>query len=578
MSQTRPSAHQLYSKYINNKRLREGALGDTALGLWGKIPLNLDEAVRHLQKVQKKDEPESEHLETLKKNMKRHLRRLGILTEGTSQKIDQMHKGVVETGQQPNCLGGPSLILNKVAYMKYLAEKAGIAPLYFVVDYDGIQPELTNTRLPSPSPHGLILKYPVEPESENCPIYTLDNPSEEWLTQNLEKITSNYRGLLKGTPQNEKIQQNLNHLLTIIKAAFHSTRNVSEFSTKIIGTLLNVESEQGVPLYWYSMPNTRQLFLGGYETLLSEPTRSRFVEATNKATRMVEASGYLPQIGVRPDDYVPFYLECTECNSTRVELSYHRSSGSSTSTVKGKCSKCGEKYDYSFNAGSPDLTEIIDYISPRVDTRQFIVGSVIPVLARIGGPAETSYFAELVPVAKALGLPFPIIMQYTRVFYNTPWIESKAEAMSEVGLSPIANTTLFNALGRWVKSKNEGDEQKLGSAHKEIQYSIASSYRNLVNTLESLQKEMESIKLQLGESRDRSTLITELRDKQKTMQEIELYLSWAFGRFSAEKFGQEVNWNWIDLSVVAGLSDIMGVYERLYNIHTPNSSVFYINL
>ena len=64
----------------------------------------------------------------------------------------------------------------------------------------------------------------------------------------------------------------------------------------------------------------------------------------------------------------------------------------------------------------------------------------------------------------------------------------------------------------------------------------------------------------------------------KILQEIELYTSWAFGRFSAEKFGQEVSWNWIDLAVTAGLNDIVGVYERLYNVDTPNASVFYINL
>jgi hypothetical protein len=59
---------------------------------------------------------------------------------------------------------------------------------------------------------------------------------------------------------------------------------------------------------------------------------------------------------------------------------------------------------------------------------------------------------------------------------------------------------------------------------------------------------------------------------------IDNYLSWAFGRFSPEKFGQEVNWLWLDLAAAAGVSDLMGVYLRQYNRDTPNSSMYFVNI
>ena len=67
-------------------------------------------------------------------------------------------------------------------------------------------------------------------------------------------------------------------------------------------------------------------------------------------------------------------------------------------------------------------------------------------------------------------------------------------------------------------------------------------------------------------------------EKQKILREITLYLSWVYGRYNPDKFGQEVNWNWLDLAINTGLKDLMGVYDRLYNAHTPNSSMFFINL
>jgi uncharacterized protein YllA (UPF0747 family) len=571
----KPPAHQLYSRYVNNIRARSTDAGVLAQSLWDNLPLTIGEAVKELEKKRHDYRENLDSLEDFKIVMKRNLRKMGVLTGSTVENIDSMHLGVIETGQQPNCLGGPSLVFNKISCISKLAELADMVPLFSVVDYDGTRPELTKTRYPSLSPRGLEISYLIKPNEVNCPIYRIDNPSEKWFKQTIERIKNNYKGLVKRTRNKERILQNLNHIFTIIRSAFYSTNNVSQFSTKIISTILNLDSDLGIPVQLYSMQDTKPIFQEGYESLLSEPNRSKFIKTINATAEKINTSEFSPQIGLRNNNYVPFYLECSECNHNRIELNYVIESNS-IGNVKGKCNKCSSVFKHSFQTRNPDLTDIIDYLSPRVDSRQFIINSVVPVVSRIGGPAETSYFAQLIPVAKALKISFPVFMRYTRVFYNTPWNESKANKLAEAGHTSLTNKRLFRAIGKWTKTRNK--KENLASCHKEIYYSINLSYRRLVQEKSQLEKEIESFNKQLRETSNRNMLLANKREKQKTLQEIMLYLSWVYGRYNPDKYGQEVNWNWLDLAINTGLEDFMGIYERLYNAQTPNGSMFFINL
>ncbi len=574
-----PPAHRLYTDYIES-----GARGETATVLWGRIPATMGKAYRLLGGIREVYGSAPDELEDLKKAMKANMRRLGVLTSKASENIDSLDHGAIETGQQPYALGGSSLILNKIAYISILSGLGGegYAPLFFVADYDGVQAELLNTRVPSPSPRGLLFSYPAGPEYENAPIYELPNPPESWLEKALENLRGNYRGLLRDadTQVRDMGLLNLEHAITILRGAYYSTENVSDWSTKTIGTLVNLESNLGVPILPFSMPGSRRLFQSGYELLLSAANRERFIKATNQAAELVKASGHRAGIGPRDPDYVPFFLECqaSGCNGSRVELKYSRRAGSATASVTGKCPRCGEPYEFSFDAGSPDLTDIVEDISPRVDSRQVVVDSVVPILAHVGGPGETSYYAEVIPGAKALGLPFPVFVRYTRLFYNTPWNDGYARALLSRGCCCLMDGGLFEALSGWVEARNADDPEGLRKAHVAIRGCIEVTAGMLEGILAGLRKEIEEIKAKLRNPEDRQTLINEMRGKQAQAQEIELYMSSALGRFSPERFGQEVSWAWIDVATVAGVGDLMGVFLRQYNVNTPNSSMFFANL
>ena len=574
----RPAAYNLYTNHVRARKT-----SGLATDLWGHISHTMGEAAELLPKIQNQYGETSGELETLKIHMKNNMRNMGLLTGNTREAIDNMHNGVVEAGQQPYFMGGPSLVLNKISYAISLAGMdEDIVPLYYVADYDGVQPELINMRLPGPSHKGLHLNYPVQPIENNMSIYAVKLPRENWFRKTLEKIDSNYRGILKELPAEKRdlIQKNLDHIYSLIRNAYYSTDNVSAFSTKIIGSLVNLEADIGLPIFWFSMPETRPLFQNGFELLLREPTRTSFIEASNKAQAKVDASGHKPGIGARGKNYVPFFLECMnpKCRRIRVELKYSRKEGSSTADLQGKCPLCEEEYSFSINAENPDVSEIIDWITPRVDSRQVITDSVFPILGHIGGPGETSYYAEVIPAVRKVGLPFPLFLRYSRAFYNTPWNEVQSGGIKKAGYPVINSEAVFNALSDWVVARNAGDGEGLWKAHTSIEASITSTYASLVDQLTVLENDVSDIKRQLRNPGDRRPLIEAMKRKQSEAQIIDHYLSWSFGRFSPEKFGQEVNWMWVDLAAATGVKDVIGAYLRMYNRYTPNSSMYYINV
>jgi uncharacterized protein YllA (UPF0747 family) len=571
-----PPVHILYQKYTE----RDSA-GEYATRLWGRIPQNMAECNGFFGEIRAKYGTPPQELEGLKKAIKDQMRSLGILTKRASGRIDSLERGVVETGQQPNCLGGPSFIFNKITYVSTLAGIGGYVPLYFVGDYDSVQAELLNIRVPSPSAKGMLIAFPSPPEYYGAPIRQLPNPDEEWLRKTFEKIESNYRGILKGVEpvRQEKILQNLAHIFTIIRDAYYSTDNVADFSTKILGIVVNLEADMGIPVLSATDPSIRGYFQHGYEVLLSEPNRSKFIRASNEAVDLIEGLGYNAQIGKRGMDYVPFFLECQtpSCHGSRVEMRYHADSDSMAS-IEGKCLRCEQTYNYSFSNEKPDIEEIANIITPRVDSRQVVVDSVIPVLAHVGGPGETSYYAEVIPGVSKLDIPFPAYTRYARVFYNTPWNEAAAKVIEAKGYTTLSREELFESLASWVQAKKANNIEDIAKAHANIRKVIDETYASLIKVKTDAETDVDAIKKRLGEPSTRAVLMQEMKEKQITVSELDSYLSYAFGHFAPEKYGQEVSWAWIDLALASGIGENIAIYNRLYGGWTPNSTVFYVNL
>ena len=168
-------------------------------------------------------------------------------------------------------------------------------------------------------------------------------------------------------------------------------------------------------------------------------------------------------------------------------------------------------------------------------------------------------------------------MRYSRLFYNAPWIEHASQDLAKKNITTTTSEALYHAISRWVNAKKAGDTQNVSLAHKEIQLALISSNRSLQEQLENIELKTSELKETIRNQKDKVPIIKMINENQQKSRQIALYLSWAYGRYNSNKYGQEVNWNWLDLATVTGVDDIMGVYERMYNDDTPNAAMFYVN-
>jgi hypothetical protein len=171
-----------------------------------------------------------------------------------------------------------------------------------------------------------------------------------------------------------------------------------------------------------------------------------------------------------------------------------------------------------------------------------------------------------------------VYTRYARVFYNTPWNEVVGRSIGSSGYKTLYSREFFDALAGWVEAKRTNDITRIFQAHDDIRKAIDKIYTTLIKAKTDAESEIDSIKRRLGEPSTRAALMQEMKAKQVIVQKLDGYLSYAFGHFAPEKYGQEVSWAWIDLALASGVGENVEIYNRLYGDWTPNSTVFYVNL
>lgn len=491
---------------------------------------------------------------------------LGVLTPEVKKSIEGLWDGAVEAAHQSVCLGGSTYILNKAATARRIASVSGeddqkLSAFFFVADYDQVQPELTNIRTPLLGPEGNLVSMPVPTGYENSPVSIVPLASFDWYAQVEENIRSGYRPLFKSVHDASRalFEERLEHALSICRSAFVRSETLGEWAQRIIGHLLNIDGRLGVPLLPASDSQVRPLFLDGLEFLLAGDNLKLFIEEHQRATDTILQSGFEPGGGVREQDYVPFFYECpeSECHQSRVEL-HHASTG----LLKGKCPQCHQTVEIEFNEKAPDLSEQFQHLSPRVDTRQILVDTLLPVVCHVGGPGEAAYYSQVIPSARRLGLPFPMFVKYPRVYFNTPWNESLALRLKERGFPVLHSPEVFRLSGQVARARKSNKTTEMNAALENLEQAILGPRKEIMSRLSQMPKSKGQAD---GE------------DAQKVRFDLECYLSWAYGGYAEEKLGQEASWSWIEWMLNTGPSDLFGPYERAYVGGMKNGATLFVN-
>ena len=513
-----------------------------------------------------------ERIESLKLILSNINRKLGCFTSAVRTRIDRIESGVVEAAHQSVVMGGPCYILNKgiTAYITAsISSDQGtyLMPFYFIADYDIVQPELTNIRTPLMGQRGNLVSLPIPEGYEYSPVSVLPLPSNNWLLEVEESLRNSYNPMFNDVGGQGKIllEERLEQAISLIRWAFHNSETLGEWAERILARLLNIEGNLGIPILPASNIELRKLMKTGMEFLLAGETRRKFIEIHNEATDLMTSNGLDPGIGRRRPDYTPFFYECPgkECHRSRIELLCEESGNNLILT--GKCPTCGQLIEIEVSSKDPDLQDIGPYLSPRVDSRQMILDTVIPIVVHVGGPGETTYYAQVIPIAKTLKIPFPTFVKYPRVYFNTPWNESLSKVLQEKGFPILHSSDLFSTIGKIGRFRKKNRYEDMNTQITELHGLILQKHATLNERLASLENEIDNAS---GEEFDKL---------QADKLEIERYLSWVFGQYASGKLGQESSWSWIEWILNSGFADIFGPYQRAYVPSMKNGATLFVN-
>ncbi|NHI82880.1 MAG: bacillithiol biosynthesis BshC [Candidatus Thorarchaeota archaeon] len=496
-------------------------------------------------------------------------RGVGALTPEVEDTIHRLFNGAIEAAHQSVVMGGPGYVLNKAAVAHRIAllnsnQESPLGCFFCVADYDIVQTELTNIRTPNMGQEGTLINMPVSGEYEHSPVSAIPLPRTGWYSQVEENIRSNYHPIFKELEGSTRtlMEERLEQALSVTRWAYRNSNTIGEWATRILGRLFNIEGNLGIPLLPASDSAIRSLLVEGFEFLLAEENRTRFVKSHNESTDKIRSHGMNPGSTERNDSYVPFFYECPNkgCHRARTELYYDQKGN--LATLSGKCPQCGERIEIEINVDHPSLAEHSEWMSPRVDSRQIVIDTLLPVVTHVGGGGETAYYAQVIPAARALRIPFPAFVKYPRVYFNTPWNEALAKQLLEKELTPIQRQDMFKLTGKIARFRRKNRFEEMNKTVEEFGKFLLESHSQL-------KKELEEVSATLQKSPTDELRFTRL--------DIERYLSWAYGEYTEDKMGQEVSWSWIEWSLNSSFPDLFGPYARAYVPEMKNGATLFIN-
>jgi len=534
--------NKLYEELSNSKQ--------NSLNFWGPVPHSFSHAVDLSLNLIKDDmnEGNNQNLEELQTFLISYHKSLGIFSETVMTNISNLNFGSVIVGHQPIIFGGPGFIGNKLACLNHLKsiydkKKINISPIFFIGDYDGMQKELARVYYPNPISFNatIVSSDGYFNEESDLVSHSALLPPITWLEENILKIEhsiNGFKGQLKGK-DSKILEERWNHIVTLLKTSFNSTSTLSEWASKLWGTITNIINDFGIVYLPTSHPVVRKLVFKHYLKFIQNSTT--YTHEFQQANDQLIQLGFEPSLPHRHLDYSPFILECTN-DFNRIPTMINQVG--EEFFASGTCNQC--KTDFKYNVSNEEeLEKIAEIIGPRVDTSQAIFQDLLNIVIRISGPGEIAYYSQVAPAVRSIGFNTPIFVKYKRAYYNSNWNEKLGKLIESRNSASLHNNKLFDILRKRITSLKENNNLELQQSEILMENYIDETYQSLING--------------------------------KQNNDIQKYLGWQFGRFTKDKMGQEVSWVWIDFALMTGLNDYLSTYQRMYTDESTLGGKYYIN-
>ncbi len=408
--------------------------------------------------------------------------------------------------------------------------------------HDGIQPEISTIHLPN-NQSSASKPLNLDNITEGIVSKTILTDDFNWIEENLaiiKNIFSEFKSSIDKS-SNKLFAENVEHIITFLRETYRASTNIGDWVTLIWGIQANVLNDWGVVFLPSSHEEIRKLTLEGYLPFLEN--RQKYIDEFNSATEKIRELGLNPTTARKKNDYSPFFYECPN-DGYRITLSCQENEENLTFT--GECPIEKRNYSFTLKKDEFNLTSLSNILLPRLDTNHALLETILPVYVRISGPGEINYNAQVIPATRQIGLQFPIYVKYTRMLYNTPWIEKLTkESLNEA--QSLFSQEFFQTLGSIAKARRKKDKEQL------FEFSI-----RLCDIIISKMLHAKQI-------------------NGKATEDFEKYKSWQFGMYDSNHQWQEVSFPWFIMASITGLTDYLNSYKRYYSADSPVGGIGYIN-
>ncbi|MBD3188639.1 hypothetical protein GF325_17555 [Candidatus Bathyarchaeota archaeon] len=489
---------------------------------------------------------------------------LGLLTDQARTSLELFHEGKygIEVAHQPKFLGGERFVVNKLSLGAALsAQDPEFYPFFYLADYDKVHAELTKTHFPLVnSSTGFPLSVDQEDEKrfDGAGIRYLPLPPQEYTESLLNTLRENYLFSIntcvqegyKGNLLEERLESAIRHL----KRTLHASRSYGEWFLRIIGTITNIYLDHGYIFLISSNEDYRKILTPHYEYILQH--RERYIQIYQEIQETFTNSGFSSPLRDIKEDFVPFFYECPEksCHGHRIQLSATKAG--SMIVLQGKCPACNMLHEIVTSRSHPDLADHVMQLTPRVESRQYLVSKTSIPAIHVSGTGETRYYTMSMPLMKRLDpdAMLPVIHFYNKVTTNTFITRYLEGRIINSGLNGF-----LDAIKELMK--------KVGKFNQLVRkYEDGTKMEKFLNETIGILKDMNEAMKELESTCQHHV---ESKENGKVLHDLDYYLANLFGQIAPERHGQESVFHWIDLCMKNGLSKVTRDYMHVYQPWLP---------
>ncbi len=300
------------------------------------------------------------------------------------ERLDSVARGkgvVVTTGQQPGLFGGPvytfAKALSALALADSLQQATGIpvAPVFWAATDDTDFKEASSTVIAIPGGAQLLRIDHSEPLGRPMALMPLGDVSNE-----LEALARSAGPTVDRTP------------IELLERFYRPGATVGSAYVAFLRALF---APLGIAVIDASHPDTRAAAKPVLSAALAKA--DEIAAAVSARNRELEAAGFTPQVQ----------------DVSGLSLVFSAASG-------------GRKRIPIKAAGKHALS---DDLGPNVVLRPVVERAILPTATYIGGPAEIAYFAQIAPIADALGVARPAIVPRWSCTIIEPHVEKILEKL-----------------------------------------------------------------------------------------------------------------------------------------------------